>query len=64
MPTTTSNRTGKKKVRPAKRRVERRKGKDRRSGVDRRLIDIPVAVDRRWGPDRRSGEDRRQCPLA
>ena len=39
--------------------IERRKGKDRRAGVDRRNCSIPVTLDRRDGDDRRSGFDRR-----
>ncbi len=39
--------------------IERRTGRDRRAGVDRRNCSVPVAFDRRGGDDRRSGFDRR-----
>lgn len=40
--------------------VNTRAGTDRRTGVDRRQVDVPVANDRRSGGDRRSGVDRRR----
>lgn len=40
--------------------VDTRAGKDRRTGVDRRQVDVPVANDRRSGIDRRTGVDRRR----
>ena len=38
--------------------VDRRRG-ERRSGIDRRQKQVPVAVERRSGQDRRKGERRR-----
>jgi hypothetical protein len=37
---------------------ERRNGRDRRSGADRRVVDRPVRLERRSGVDRRGGERR------
>ena len=38
---------------------DRRSGRERREGVDRRRRSIPVEVERRSGVDRRSGSERR-----
>jgi hypothetical protein len=38
---------------------ERRRGRDRRTGGDRRRVSIDVGIERRRGADRRTGLDRR-----